>query len=153
MRFLLWMSLGCFFLCVCHATVLCGDIDGVPDPLLMGHMKRVNLFYCLPALGLTCGVLFLCASYILHLGMVNGCAYLYFGIAVGPCFLICVGIPAWYLKRARSQMDSQLGKALFVPWADTLEWHSQMNLGVQRPAIFSNNKIVPCSGPESAGAD
>jgi hypothetical protein len=32
---LLWLGLECFFLCVHRATVLSGNIDGVPDSLLM----------------------------------------------------------------------------------------------------------------------
>ena len=55
-----WIAMGCFFITIITTVMICSDLEGVPNHLLLLHLQRpsVSTVYDLPALTTWIGVIF-----------------------------------------------------------------------------------------------
>ena len=56
-----WIAMGCFFITIITTVVICSDLQGVPNHLLLLHLQRpsVSTVYDLPALTTWIGLFFM----------------------------------------------------------------------------------------------
>ena len=66
---LAWMSMGCFFFTIISAVILSDDLDGIPDQLLVRHVRNIRYVHVLPNLGATIGIWTMAIAYGIDIGV------------------------------------------------------------------------------------
>mmetsp|Transcript_23683 Transcript_23683/g.36544 ORF Transcript_23683/g.36544 Transcript_23683/m.36544 type:complete len:338 (+) Transcript_23683:47-1060(+) len=128
---LFWISLGWFFLCVSSSLVIVADLHGVPQRLILEHLKNewVRFIYQIPEISIIGGVIFLAAGYTVDIGERAGCFFLYCGMIAAPGFVGTVGVLFCVLRNDRRRLNSMLdteiddeplGRSLIATWRDRL---------------------------------
>lgn len=128
---LFWVSLGWFFLCVSSSLVIVADLHGVPQRLILEHLKNkyVRFIYQVPEISIIGGVVFLAAGYTVDIGERAGCYFLYCGMIAAPGFVGSVGLLFYVLRNDRRRLNSMLdtdiddeplGRSLIATWRDRL---------------------------------
>jgi len=105
---MMWMSMGFFFFSMATTVLLAFDLDGIPNQLLVTHLRRSRFLYSLPGLCTLLGIILMCTGYGIDVGERMGCAYSLFGFVAAPMFAVAVISVAVYTKYLRSNI---LGKA------------------------------------------
>ena len=108
-----WMSAGFFFLSAISSIVLLNDVEGVPNKVLMVHLRRTHWVHCGPTVCVLLGIVSVAVSYIVDIGERLGCAWLIFGCTVGFPVYVGSNVAIYlYLKKSRrklKQLDAFFG--------------------------------------------
>ena len=104
-----WFAMGCFFITIITTVVICSDLDGVPNHLLLLHLQRplVSMFYDLPALTTWIGVFFLAFGYGIDINERIGgvICNVYFGYWAAPMFAASTISFLLFLKGKRKELN------------------------------------------------
>ena len=125
-----WFSMGSFFLAITATVLLASDLAGVPDLLLIEHLRGSLLEQALPSVLAGCGLWLMAIGYGIDLGERNGCAWSVVGIGAAPLFPAVVSGFLFYLRSKRRRLNKlltsrqssahpvRLGGSLFNTWYD-----------------------------------
>lgn len=86
---LLWVSMGSYFLVIMFCVLLAADISGVPNSLLILHLRRVTSHHALTQLLCLVGTFLLAAGYGVDLNERLGCPSFPFALLAAPAFPVC----------------------------------------------------------------
>ena len=139
MLYLEWFAMGFFFISITSTVVLSSDIEGVPDSLLIEHVRGSVLVQAMPHAVTQLGLLVMAVGYGVDLNERVGCEVFPFGLIAAPCFPVGVLGFSAYVKHRRKELgrcsvkagagsalgDEEgdtwaLGVSWFVPWADLI---------------------------------
>ncbi len=81
-----WCSMACFFLVIVVTVILSTDMEGVPDDLLVAHLKDNILLYSFHYPLAHVGIMLLAVGYGMDLDERVGCLLIPFGAIAAPCF-------------------------------------------------------------------
>ena len=140
-----WIAMGCFFITIITTVVICSDLEGVPNHLLLLHLQRpsVSTVYDLPALTTWIGVFFMAFGYGIDINERIGgvICNIYFGYWAAPMFAVSTISILLFLKGKRKELnefhksekiveekegnnksgeeyEQDLGRKYFSPWHD-----------------------------------
>ena len=115
-----WLSMGLFFVSMCMTVVLAADLDGIPDPLLVRHLRTVH--YAHASIPILCfvGVFLLAVGYGVDIGERNGCAFSYFGLATTPLLPLLIVLVWWWLRRKRRTLMAPRRLHGLTTWLDRI---------------------------------
>ena len=124
-----WVSMGCFFLVIVLTVILSTDLDGMPDEMLVFHLKRNVLLYASPLPFAIVGTFLLALGYGMDLDERVGCGIIPFGSVAAPCFPALVMMVIVYAKERRKGSAAEhaggghkrLGRAVFSTWWDLID--------------------------------
>jgi hypothetical protein len=123
-----WVSMGCFFLVIILTVILASDMDGVPDYLLVRHLKTNLLLYTLPQPFVYVGLMLLACGYGVDLDERIGCPTFRFGTVAAPCFPLLTFAILKYAQGCRRKtgvsfpaVRTHLGVSVFSTWSDLLQ--------------------------------
>ena len=123
-----WVSMGCFFLVIILTVILASDMDGVPDYLLLRHLKTNLMLYTLPQPFLYVGLMLLACGYGVDLDERIGCPTFRFGTVAAPCFPLLTFAILKYAQGCRRKtgasfpaVRTHLGVSVFSTWSDLLQ--------------------------------
>lgn len=123
-----WVSMGCFFLVIILTVILASDMDGVPDDLLVRHLRANKSLYTLPQPFAYGGLMLLACGYGVDLDERVGCPTFRFGTLAAPCFPLLTFAVLKYAQSRRRRTGNAtvtetrlpLGVSLFATWSDLL---------------------------------
>lgn len=119
-----------FFLVIVVTVILSTDMEGVPDDLLVAHLKDNILLYSFHYPLAHVGIMLLAVGYGMDLDERVGCLLIPFGAIAAPCFPVITFAIMRYaqIRRRRSGGEGVehegekvvLGNSFFTAWADLL---------------------------------
>jgi hypothetical protein len=129
-----WVSMGCFFLTIILTVILASDMDGVPDDLLVRHLRTNLRLYTAPQAFAYVGLMLLACGYGVDLDERIGCPTFRFGALAAPFFPLLTFAVMKYAQSRRRRTGASgengdengaaptpaLGLALFATWNDLL---------------------------------
>ena len=124
-----WCAMGGFFLVIVVTVVLATDMDGVPDDIIIDHLKNNQMLYTSPHLMAHVSIMLLAVGYGMDLDERAGCPHFTMGTIAAPCFPLLTFVIIKYAqhRRRRSGMlfsgegkTFPLGGSVFATWADLL---------------------------------
>ena len=109
-------------------VILATDMDGVPDDIIIDHLKNNQMLYTSPHLMAHVSIMLLAVGYGMDLDERAGCPHFTMGTIAAPCFpLLTFVIIKYGHRRRRSGMlfsgegkTFPLGGSVFATWADLL---------------------------------
>jgi len=125
-------SMGCFFASIMLAMALQLDVDGVPDRVLILHLKSTRTIHKICQVSTYVGVIFMAAGYAIDLTERTGCDFAYYAWACASFFVFFSAIaPLFYLRRKRRALKSlisgkypeiphSLGSSVLVPFYEII---------------------------------
>jgi len=109
-----WFAMGFFFLTICGSVLLASDIDGVPDILLVAHLKEIEHIFGCVTICTAVGMWLIAIGYGIDIGERNGCLMTVLGLASAPVFPAIVTALFYYLRSKRLRLlkahNQNLGK-------------------------------------------
>ena len=124
-----WCAMGGFFLVIVVTVILATDMDGVPDDIIIDHLKNNQMLYTSPHLMAHVSIMLLAVGYGMDLDERAGCPHFTMGTIAAPCFPLLTFVIIKYAqhRRRRSGMlfsgegkTFPLGTSVFATWADLL---------------------------------
>merc|ERR1719247_3386323 len=116
--------MGMYFICIVACVLLEADMTGVPDDLLLGHLLDTNLLHRLPGVSALMGMFLMTIGYGVDIGERSGCIHTFFGLVMGPMFVVIVIGLQYYMRLQRKKLNKRLGgqlvygHSLLTPWLD-----------------------------------
>ena len=106
-----YFSMGCFIVSVVLSILLATDLDGVPDHLLLVHLKAVRFFHALPMAATTLGTAVMAVGYGIDLGERNGCLHMYVAITMVSLLVLSYIFLQLRLRQHRRNLNRYLNNS------------------------------------------
>ena len=100
-----WAAIAMFTAAIGLSILVVFDIDGVPDELLLLHLKQSVGLYNLPLISLISGLALNIVAFVIDAGLRLGCNVIGgLSVLAGLCFILVVGM-FFYLRRRRQRLN------------------------------------------------
>jgi len=102
---LMWVSMGCFFLAISTTVILSSDLSGVPDARLLHHLRRNQALYASPSILTACGLFLMATGYGIDIDERTECVSKWAGVVIAPVFPAALVALLLYTKRRRAALN------------------------------------------------